>query len=118
VRDFLSCAEFNETTTNYGTFHLGAYKSALFTLQGARPYVASFNGPVYFTGHSFGGTVAPINAIICMVDYPTKDINSIGFGPISMVDDATNAKYREKLASIVNKSGRRARGADPLLSAD
>jgi hypothetical protein len=102
VYDFLSCGDFNETTTDHGTFHLGAYRSALFTLQGARPYVESFNGTVYFTGHSFGGTVAPINAIITSDDYPSKDINGIGFAPLPMVDDATNARHREKLASIVN----------------
>lgn len=100
--DFVSCAEFNETTTDYGTFHLGAYKSALFTLKGARSYIESFNGTIYFTGHSFGATVAPINAIICSKDYPQKDINGIAFAPIPMVDDTTNAKYREKLATIVN----------------
>jgi hypothetical protein len=102
IYDFVSCAEFNETTTQYGTFHLGAYKSALYTLEGARPYVESFNGTIYFTGHSFGGAVAPINAIICADDYPTKDINGIGFAAFPMVDDATNAKHKEKLAIVVN----------------
>jgi hypothetical protein len=100
--DFLSCGDFNETTTPSGTFHLGAYNSAIYTLNYALDYIKSFDGPIYCTGHSYGGTVAPVVAVLASDAYPDKDISSIAFAGIPMMDDATNAKHHEKLVMIVN----------------
>lgn len=102
IEDYLSCAEFNETTTQYGTFHLGAYEAAMYTLAQVKKYIEDFDGTIYFTGHSYGATVAPILATICMQLYPNKDLNAFAFGPLPMMDDETNAKYKDKMVSIVN----------------
>lgn len=102
VEDYLSCAEFNETTTEYGTFHLGAYEAAQYTLEQVKQYIADFNGPIYFTGHSYGGTVAPVLAAICMQMFPEKDIGVFAFAPLPMMDDATSAKFKDHMVSIVN----------------
>jgi hypothetical protein len=100
--DILSCADFNETTTPLGTFHLGAYNAAQYTFGLAKSYIQDFKGTVYFTGHSYGGTVSPIVSILAADAFPDKDLNAIAFAGIPMMDDKTNAKYHEKIAMIVN----------------
>jgi hypothetical protein len=100
--DFLTCAEFNETTTPYGTFHLGIYQAALFTLAGARSYIERFEGPIYFTGHSYGGTVAPVALVIASKDFPHKDLNAIGFASMPPMDNTTSRLHKDKIATFVN----------------
>jgi hypothetical protein len=102
IFDTLSCAEFNETTTPIGTFHLGTYNAAQYTFTYAKDYIQSFTGTVYFTGHSYGGTVSPIVSVLAANAFPDKDLNAIAFAGFPMMDDKTNAKYHEKIAMFVN----------------
>lgn len=102
--DYLTCAEFNETTNQYGTFHLGAYEAAMYTFLQVKKYIEEFDGTVYFTGHSYGATVAPILMIIAQNAFPNKDMGAFAFGPIPMMDDVTNAKYLDKICSVVNNA--------------
>jgi hypothetical protein len=103
VFDFLTCAEFNETTTDYGVFHLGAFEASLFIFQHVRDFVEAWNGPIYFTGHSYGGTTSPVLAVIFSKEYPAKDVNSIGFATLPPMDDATSTLHKDKIATIVNE---------------
>jgi hypothetical protein len=104
VFDVLTCAEFNETTTSLGTFHLGIYHAAQFTLEKSRSYIEEFEGPIYFTGHSYGGTVAPLLQVLTLAEMPNKDLNAIGFAPMPHMDDDTSTLHKDKIASFVNNA--------------
>lgn len=98
--DFETCAAFDEATTKYGIFHEGAYKSALYTFDSVKSYIEKYE-KIYFTGHSLGGTIAPILATIVNYEYPNKDVNCIAFAPIPMMDNQTEARMHDKIATIV-----------------
>ncbi|KAK8882328.1 hypothetical protein M9Y10_044970 [Tritrichomonas musculus] len=100
--DYLSCAEFNERTTDLGTFHEGFYNASITTLSQAEKYIAEFDGTIYITGHSYGASVAPVEYVILRNKYPTKDINCMAFGPLPMMDNTTYLKYTDKLVTVVN----------------
>jgi hypothetical protein len=102
VFDFLTSAEFNQMTTASGTFHSTIYHAALYVLKTARSYIEAFDDTIYFTGNSYGGTVAPLLDVIISTDYPTKDVNAIGFAPLPHMDDTTSALHEEKIASLLN----------------
>jgi hypothetical protein len=65
-------------------------------------FIQIFNGKIYFTRHSYGVTVSPILALICMNFFPDKDISSMVFGPILMMNDKTRLKYRDKMITIAH----------------
>jgi hypothetical protein len=100
--DFLSCAEFNETTTKLGTFHNGSYQAAVYVYANVKSYISSFTGTIYVAGHSYGGTVAPVLATLMLADFPDKDINALCYAPIPMMDNVTALKYKERMFSVVN----------------
>lgn len=100
--DYLSCAEFNEKTTEYGTFHEGFYLASLATLSQAEKYISEFEGTIYITGHSYGASVAPVEYVILKNKYPLKDINCLAFGPVPMMDNITAQKHADKIVTIIN----------------
>jgi hypothetical protein len=100
--DFLTCGEFNETTTNLGTFHNGSYQASVYVYERVKKYIASHQGTIYVAGHSYGGTVAPVLATLILADFPDKDINALAYAPIPMMDNVTSAKYKERMVSVVN----------------
>jgi hypothetical protein len=67
-----------------------------------RPYIRDHNGPIYFTGHSLGGTTGPVLLIKATNEFPDKDFNALSFATIPVMDDVTNGKYRDKIVTIVN----------------
>ncbi|OHS96600.1 lipase [Tritrichomonas foetus] len=100
--DYLSCAEFNERTTDLGTFHEGFWIASETTLSQAAKYIEEFDGTVYITGHSYGASVAPVEYVILRNKFPHKDINCLAFGPVPMMDNVTSEKYRDKLVTVIN----------------
>jgi hypothetical protein len=101
--DFITCAEFNETTNALGTFHLGIWQSVEGMLPQIRPFVAAHDGPIYFSGHSLGGTTGPVLLIRFLQEFPNKDFNALSFAPFPMMDHETGLRYREKIVAIVNE---------------
>jgi hypothetical protein len=102
MSDWLTVASFNETTTPLGTFHTGIFHSASDSYRRSKQYIARHNGPIYFTGHSYGSTLGPVEMILANADFPEKDLNAIGFASFPMMDDMTNKKFRDKIVTIVN----------------
>jgi hypothetical protein len=102
VYDWLTVESFNETTTPLGTFHGGIFRSATDSYRRSKPYISQHNGPVYFTGHSYGSTIGPVEMILASADFPDKDLNAIGFASFPTMDDTTNKKFREKIVTVVN----------------
>ncbi|KAK8834624.1 hypothetical protein M9Y10_033723 [Tritrichomonas musculus] len=70
--DFATAAIFSEMTTEYGTFHTGYYKSALYVWKEVKDYVRDFSGKVVFVGHSYGAAVSQILHIFANDQFPRK----------------------------------------------
>jgi hypothetical protein len=100
--DFMTDAEFNETNTSLGTFHLGAYHAALHVLAQLRSFMSSYAGSIYITGHSYGGSVSAVLLVLAQSEFPRQDINGVGFASYPMMDDRTSARHAGKIATIVN----------------
>lgn len=101
--DYLTCAEIGEIETPIGTFHEGFYNAALYCYFIARKYILKLNGgTVYFTGHSYGASVAPINYILFQNEFPKKDGGVLSFAPMPMISSNLSIKYFDKIASFVN----------------
>ena len=62
------------------SFHSGFYYSAKNILSVIEECFEEHNGPIYFTGHSLGASVASCLCAIAIDKYPNKDFNAITFG--------------------------------------
>lgn len=102
IVDYLTCACFNEIDTSYGKIHEGFYKAARFVMSNAEPFIRAHKGPVYFTGHSYGGAVSPIAYIMFQSKYPDRESASVGFAPIPMIETNLSTKYFDRIISVVN----------------
>jgi hypothetical protein len=102
VYDYLTCGEFNETKDPLGIFHLGSWRAAQYVYNQVQPFVKAHNGVIYCTGHSYGASVAPLIAVQALNDCPGKDVNSISYAALPVMDNETSLKYKEKIVSIVN----------------
>jgi hypothetical protein len=102
VYDVLTCCSFNETKTEFGTFHDGILKAALFEYNIFKKFIANHTGKVYCTGHSYGGTVAPVIALLARRDFPEREIKSISFAAFPMMDNETKLKNKEHIVAFVN----------------
>lgn len=100
--DRLTCAAINEVQTKHGIFHEGFYKSAQFVYELAKPYILDHQGPVYFTGHSYGASVASVLFTIFDDEFPERESCCAAFGPMPMMDYDTALKHKEKMVSVIN----------------
>lgn len=100
--DYATDAEYNEITTEIGTFHAGFYNAAQFVLNISRPFIAAAKGPVYFTGHSYGASVGAVSVALSTAEFPKADINCIAFAPVPPMSDDANLTFGSKIVSFVN----------------
>ena len=85
-------------------FHRGFYQAALNVFSNVEHYIKDHDGPIYFTGHSYGGSVTTALLAIAKAKYKNKDINALAFAPApTMGSDIPDDVYN-KLATIVNKN--------------
>lgn len=100
--DFATDAEFTETVTDYGVFHTGFYNAAVYVYEHTKEYINSWNGPVYFVGHSYG---AAVSQILTVMSYHFKndiDAYSFAYAPMPAMDITADDKIQDRLYAIVN----------------
>lgn len=102
LTDFQTLLAMDEIGNEVGSYHEGMYKAALYVKSKIERYVKSWNGPIYFTGHSYGGAVSGILTSIFLYEYPFKDINSIGFGSVPVMSTEANKKIKKSAATIIS----------------
>lgn len=100
--DFGTDAEFTETITDFGVFHTGFYNAACYVYENTKEYINSWNGPIYFVGHSYGASVSQV--LIVMSYFYNKDINaySLAYAPVPAMDLTADDKIQDRLYAIVN----------------
>jgi len=102
--DFQTYSDFNEIHTPYGIFHSGYYQAAMYVYSRTYHYFTSSNTKVYFTGHSYGGSVASIIMAIVRTRHPSLQALAISFGPPPSMDLLTSIKNKNDIITIVNKN--------------
>lgn len=102
VEDYLTDVEMMEKTTEYGVFHTGFYNASMYVLDQIENIIKSYNGPVYFIGHSYGASVADILLVITRTKYPDRDLNAIGFAPVPAISTELSHIHWEKIVSFRN----------------
>lgn len=101
--DFKTDLDYQPITNSYGTFHNGFYTSAQFILNNTDIYVNKTNLPIYFVGHSLGGSVSQILTVLYREKYPNKSIGCLSFGPAPCMALKRNihVKLKPYIVSIV-----------------
>lgn len=82
------------------SFHSGYYKSAINILDVISMSFKKFRGPIYFVGHSYGGSVATIMCALMLARHPERDFNAIAFGPTPCASELPEY-IKKKIISIV-----------------
>ena len=101
--DFDTLLDSREVKTKYGTFHGGYFKAAMNTFTRSFSYIRKPYKKVYFIGHSYGGSVSQIMAVITKSEFPDKEVIAVGFGPVPCMDSETSEKFKDSIITIVNK---------------
>ena len=82
--DFETLLDFEMTDFLGGYVNMGVLKSARYVLEQAEPYMKKYDGKIYFTGHSYGGSVAAMASLIVRLEKTqetySKRANAITFG--------------------------------------
>jgi hypothetical protein len=99
--DIETCGQFSEVEFDDGVFHSGFYRAAQFTLPLISEFIQSHTGTIYFTGHSYGASVAAVQLVLASSDFFDKDLNAITFAQIPCIDSSTSGVYKNKIALIV-----------------
>ena len=100
--DYLTDAEMMELDTEFGVLHTGFYNASCYVYEQVEPFVARFGGPVYFTGHSYGASVADILLVMMRTRHPEVDSNAIGYAPMPAVSTEVSHTHWDRIASFRN----------------
>lgn len=106
--DFETAAIFTETLTDFGTFHTGYYKSALYIWNEVKEYVKYFPGPVKFIGHSLGAAVSQILHIFAANEFPEKfktnqiPFETYAYAPPPTMNEEACLEIKDHVYSFVN----------------
>jgi hypothetical protein len=106
--DWLSDFDFEQKDVDFGkysiSFHGGFYQSARNLYNNVKPYLEAHNGPIYFTGHSYGGSVTTALLAIAMSEMPGKDFNGLAYAAAPTMNEDIPASIYNKLVTVVNKN--------------
>lgn len=100
--DFGTDAKFTETVTEFGVFHTGFLNAALYVYAETKDYINSWDGPVYFVGHSYGASVSQILNVMSYYYNPDLNAYSFAFAPMPAMDITADDKIQDRLYAIVN----------------
>lgn len=103
VNDAATDVAIREITTNKGVFIEGFYRSSLYVYNYSQPYIKTHEGPIYFIGHSMGGSVSTILHCLSKFEFgDTKDINTIALAPVPAISEQLNKSYGGKIVTVIN----------------
>ena len=85
------------------SFHAGFYYSAYNILSVIEDIFEEHDGPIYFTGHSLGASVASCLCALAISQYPDKDFNAIAFGAAPSMGPLPFA-ISSKIVSVIMSS--------------
>ena len=101
--DFGTDSNFTEVTTDYGTFHGGFYYASLYVYEQTKDYINSWDGPVYFVGHSYGASVSQILCVLTEHFNPGKvDFYSFAYAPMPAMDLSADDRILQRMIAIIN----------------
>ena len=102
--DYATAAVFTELTSEYGTFHTGYYKAAMYVWSNVKRYVEAFpnRGNVYFIGHSLGAAVSQILHIFAKNELPEKTYYSFNYACPPVMSDGADSKIEKNAYTFVN----------------
>lgn len=99
--DFDTLLDMDGLVTRVGVVHTGFYKAAEFVLERARTFINQCQGTVYFTGHSYGGSVSSIATLLLNMRFPGRAARAITFGSVPSMDDYLRREAQRTIASFV-----------------
>ena len=108
LEDWLTDFDFKNIDVNLGgfdyQFHQGFYKAAQNVYANVKHYIEEHDGPIYFTGHSYGASVSTALIAIAKADFNNKDLNTIAYAPAPTMGSEIPADVYNKIATIVNSN--------------
>ena len=106
--DWLTDFDFKNIDVSLGgvdyQFHRGFYKAAQNVYANVKHYIEEHDGPIYFTGHSYGASVSTALIAIAKADFNNKDLNTVAFAPAPTMGSEIPADVFNKIATIVNSN--------------
>ena len=104
ISDFNTILDFNAVPFTTGKVHSGCLSGARWILEQLRPILANWNGPIIFTGHSMGGSIATVCAAILRIEEDRKSASAFCFGSLPCFsDDVSRAIRRFVTTFVVNR---------------
>lgn len=100
--DFATDTEFGELELEYGVFHGGFALAGQWVWSQVEEYVKNFDGPIYFTGHSYGAAVSGILHVIAHKLYPQKEFYSYAYAPMPAMEVDAAAETKSNMYGFVN----------------
>lgn len=100
--DFSTDAKISETIQDFGVFHTGFFNAASYVYDQTKDYINSWNGPVYFLGHSYGASVSQILGVLTYHYNTSVDFYSFAYAPMPSMDLAADDRIVDRLYAFVN----------------
>jgi hypothetical protein len=100
--DYDTDADVTEVENEYGHFHRGFLAAAEWVWPQILPFLIAHEGPIYFTGHSYGGSVAAILHVFAHHRLSGKTLSSYGYASVPALSEAAAAPIRETEYVFVN----------------
>lgn len=105
TNDYLTDAEISEISTEYGVFHKGFYNAANFVFENVQPLINSWNGPVFFVGHSYGGSVSQIMLVMSHRTNQSINAYALSFAPMPCMNISTeNNRIQNRIFTVINNN--------------
>lgn len=101
--DFKTDMEFTQVINEFGIFHGGFVKAALWVWDQVKDYVNNYDGPVHFCGHSYGASVSAVLHVIAKASCPDKDFYSYSYAQMPAMEVETAALVKDTMYTFVNE---------------
>ena len=93
----------NLVPTKYGYFTEAIYRSSYYIYLETYETIKNFDGDVYITGHSFGGSISSALLTIFKAEFPDRNFYAISFASTPSIPKNQTNLYKDLIATIVNE---------------
>jgi len=100
--DFATVTEFDEIESEYGIFHGGFGTAGAWVWAQVEAYVRAFDGPIYLTGHSYGGSVVSVLHVIIHARCPEESVFSYFYAQMPAMDLEIAAPIKGRMFTFAN----------------
>ena len=101
ISDFNTILDFNAVPFSTGKAHAGCISAARWMIKHLQPIIDSWTGPIIFTGHSMGGSIAAVCAAILRIESDDARASAFCFGSLPCFSPDVSHAIRSYVTGFV-----------------